>query len=143
MIYDFAGQEHCHRTHDMFFDKSNSLYIMVLSGLLSRSQMFDQCRHWAAFLTAALHQGAIPVVIIVISRRDACSDLAKVEAISQGVVIELKGMFKSVLNIQERFFILDCRKSHATEMVQFREFLGELKRDKLKVSRMQFLWTVL
>ena len=133
LVYDFAGQEHFHRTHDMFFDESNSMYIMVFSGLLSRSQMFEQCRRWAAFLTAALRRGAIPVVVVVISRRDACSDLAKVEEISQGVVIELKSMFKAVLNIQERFFILDCRKSQATEMVQFREFLGELKREKLQV----------
>ena len=138
VVCDFAGQELFHCTHNLFFDESSSLSIMVVSGLLSKTQMFNQCRRWAAFLTASSRQ-AIPVAVIVISRRDACSDLAKVEAISQGVVTKLKGMFKSVLNIQERFFILDCRKSQATEMVQFREFLGELKREKLQVNERAFL----
>ena len=135
MVCDFAGEEHFHCTHNMFFDESNSLCIMVVSGLLSRAQMFSQCRRWAAFLTAASRPGTIPVVTVVVSRRDACSDLHKVEAMTQGVVIELKGMFKSVLNIQERFFILDCRKSQSTEMVSFRAFLGELKREKLEVNQ--------
>ena len=133
MVCDFAGQELFHHTHNMFFDESNSLCIMVVSGLLSRAQMFGQCRRWAASLTAASRPGAIPVVTVVVSRRDACSDLPKVEAMTQGVVIELKGMFKSVLNIQKRFFILDCRKSQSTEMVAFRGFLGKLKREKLEV----------
>ena len=139
VVCDFAGQEHFHRTHKIFFDESNSLYIMMFSGLLARAQMFEQCRRWAAFLTAASRQGAIPVVVIVVSRRDACSDLEKVEAIAQGVVIELKCMFKSVLNIQQRYFILDCRKSQSTEMVKFRDFLGELKREKLEVKQKQIV----
>ena len=133
MVCDFAGQELFHHTHNMFFDESNSLCIMVVSGLLGRAQMFGQCRRWAAFLTAASRPGAIPVVTVVVSRRDACSDLPKVEAMTQGIVMELKGIFKSVLNIQERFFILDCRKSQSTEMVAFRGFLGKLKREKLEV----------
>ena len=139
VVCDFAGQELFHCTHNLFFDQSNSLSIMVVSGLLSKTQMFHQCSRWAAFLTAASRRGAIPVVVVVVSRRDACSDVAKVKAISQGVVIELKSMFKSVLNIQEQFFFLDCRKSQATEMVQFREFLGELKREKLQVNERAFL----
>ena len=102
--------------------------------------MFYQCRRWAAFLTAASRPGAIPVVVIVVSRRDACSDLPKVEAMTQVVVMEMKSMFKSVLNIQERFFILDCRKSQSTEMIAFRGFLGELKREKLEVNQRLKPW---
>jgi GTPase SAR1 family protein len=133
VVCDFAGQELFHHTHNMFFDESNSLCIMVVSGLLRKNEMFGQCRRWAAFLTAASSAGAIPVVTVVVSRRDACSNIFQVEAMTQGVVTELKGMFKSVLNIQERYFILDCRKSQSPEMVKFREFLGELKEQKLEV----------
>jgi ankyrin repeat protein/GTPase SAR1 family protein len=135
VVCDFAGQELFHHTHNMFFDESNSLCIMVVSGLLRKNEMFGQCRRWAAFLTAASSAGAIPVVTVVVSRRDACSNIFQVEAMTQGVVTELKGMFKSVLNIQERYFILDCRKSQSPEMVKFREFLGELKEQKLETVR--------
>ena len=133
VLCDFAGQEHFHRTHGIFFDENNSLYVLLVSSLLSKSHMFQQCRRWAAFLTAASRRGVFPVVAIVFSRRDAC-DVNRVEAIAQGVVMELKGMFNSALNIQERFFLLDCRKSQSTEMQSFRDFLGELKRKKLEVN---------
>jgi hypothetical protein len=134
VVCDFAGQELFHHTHNMFFDESNSLCIVVVSGLLSKREMFGQCRRWAAFLTAASHPGAIPVVTVVVSRRDSCSNIFQVEAMTQGVVTELRGMFKSVLSIQERFFILDCRKSQSPEMVEFRVFMGELKEQKLEVN---------
>jgi hypothetical protein len=135
VVCDFAGQELFHHTHNMFFDESNSLCIVVVSGLLSKREMFGQCRRWAAFLTAASHPGAIPVVTVVVSRRDSCSNIFQVEAMTQGVVTELRGMFKSVLSIQERFFILDCRKSQSPEMVEFRVFMGELKEQKLETVK--------
>jgi hypothetical protein len=49
--------------------------------------------------------------------------------------MELRGMFKSALDIQERFFFLDCRKSQSTEMISFRTFLAELKKKKLEAVR--------
>ena len=133
LLCDFAGQEYFDRTHALFFDESNSLNIMVVNGLLDKYDMLKQCRRWASFLIAASPSGAIPVVVIVVSRGDICGD-ARVKAITGVVVKELRAMFDGELNIQERFFILDCRKSQSTGMVEFRRFLGVLKKEKLQVQ---------
>ena len=137
MLCDFAGQEHFLRTHSLFFGESNSLNIVVVSGLRNKDHMFRQCRRWALFLIAASRQGAIPVVVIVVSRGDV-RDHKEVKAITQGVVVELRGVFQGELDIQERFFILDCRKSQSTAMTEFRSFLGVLKKEKLQVIEVTF-----
>ena len=137
LLCDFAGQEHFLRIHSLFFGESNSLNIMVVSGLLDKHHMFKQCRRWALFVIAATPAGVIPVVVIVVSRGDVC-DSKDVKAITQGVVGELRGVFKSELDIQKRFFVLDCRKSQSTGMGEFRRFLGVLKKEKLQVKRYPF-----
>ena len=137
LLCDFAGQLHYHRTHSLFFGKSNNLNIIVVSSQLDRDHMFKQCRRWALFLIAGSPQGAIPVVVIVVSRGDVC-DNKEVKAITHGVIHELKSVFDAQLDIQERFFLLDCRKSQSTGMVEFRSFLGLLKKEKLQVNELTF-----
>jgi hypothetical protein len=66
-----------------------------------------------------------------------------VEETAQGIVMELRGMFKSALDIQERFFFLDCRKSQSTEMISFRTFLAELKKKKLEVIQVSVYDTLI
>jgi hypothetical protein len=133
ILCDFAGQEYFARTHSLFFDELNSLNIVVVSGLLDRREMLKQCRRWASLLIAASPQGTRPLLLLVVSRSDVCG--GGVGVIVEEVIRELRATFTGELNIEERFFLLDCRKSQSPGMVELRKFLGSLKIQKLQIAR--------
>ena len=132
VLCDFAGQHHFHRTHSIFFDPSNTIYIMVLNGRLSEDQILAECRYWLAFLSASSPAGSRPVVVMVISRADVCpSD--HLDRLMNHVSTTLRSLFDEQLRIQQRYFVLDCRKSQSRQMKEFRAFLGQIKDGLLKV----------
>ena len=132
VLCDFAGQHHFHRTHSLFFDPSNTIYIMVVNGRLSEEQILAECRYWLAFLSASSPAGSKPVVVMVVSRADVCP-CDQLDRVMLHVSTTLRSSFNEQLDIQQRYFVLDCRKSQSTQMKEFRAFLGQLKGDLLKV----------
>ena len=132
VLCDFAGQQHFHRTHSIFFDPSNTVYIMVVNGRLSEEQIFAECRYWLAFLSASSPAGSRPVVVMVISRVDVCPT-GQLDRLMSHVSSTLRSLFNEQLDIQPRYFVLDCRKSQSTEMKEFRAFIGQTKSGLLKV----------
>ena len=132
VLCDFAGHHHFHRTHSLFFDPSNTIYIMVVNGRLSKEQILAESRYWLAFLSASTPNGSRPVVVMVASRADV-SPCDQLDRVMRYVSNTLRELFDEQLHIQERYFVLDCRKSQSTKMKEFRTFLGQIKGGLLKV----------
>ena len=132
VLCDFAGQHHFHCSHNLFFDPSNTVYIMVLNGRLSEGQILAESRHWLAFLSASTPVGFKPTVVMVMSRADVFPS-GQLDYLLHRVSTALKSLFDKQIDIQQRYFILDCRKSQSTQMKEFRTFVGQIKVRLLKV----------
>lgn len=132
---DFAGQEYFHGTHGIFFDKSNTIYTMLVNGNDSEDVILQYCHNWCALLSASLPPHSKPIVVMVMSRADLHRHCRNLHDLMDNVVFQMRRKFCSQLNIQQQFFVLDCRKSQSKQLIQFRDFIAKIKEELLQVIR--------
>ena len=135
-LFDHAGQKQFHKTHGLFFKALNSFFILLLSLVkgdqrLARSfeELIAEAQYWLSFLRASLENEFIPTVMIAVSRADCCPDG---HGLLQRVVKHMQDLFQGKVNITEESFLLDCRKSHSSEMMKLRVFLKQTREQFLK-----------
>ena len=140
-LFDYAGQEHFHKTHGFFFPAANSFFILLISLVTGEErqpctleELIHLAQYWLSFLRASLDKHIIPTVVIAASRADCCPNG---QQLLQQVVCHLSDVFKGKINILEEYFLLDCRKSWSPEMKKLRRFLKQVRDQFMQVT---YVW---
>ena len=139
VLCDFAGHQHFHGTHGIFFDKTNTIYAMLLNGRNDKDKILKNCVYWCSFLSACCLPYFKPVVVMVMSKADCCTHQQPYE-LMENIIDSTQYMFQSQLRIEKRFFIIDCRKSQSTHMKQLRTFFATIKNTMLQVRSQRHVY---
>ena len=123
---DFAGQPNFHRTHSLFFSRSNSLYLLVVDLTESEPKIYSRLSYWLSLMKCSIKSSSNINVIIIGSRGDKTDG----RDVMKRLLNSLKAKFETYFNFFDQTFILDCRLSRSEAMQSLR---GQLKKKCIEV----------
>ncbi|XP_065830441.1 death-associated protein kinase dapk-1-like isoform X2 [Oscarella lobularis] len=140
-IWDFGAQSTFHSAHGLFFQQSNTIFVLVLrfvdgQKITSKVVLLEIGRYWCAFVKAPLRLlSSQPLRLVLVFNLIGCEEATGVEVRFQckQVVDVLQEEFHGVFTITH-VIEMDCNKSDSIRMNDFRGKLKKIREIMLKAA---------
>ena len=143
--WDFGAQPTFHSAHGLFFQKSNTMFNLILpirkgDEMSSEKSLLEEGQFWCAFAKASLrtllHHVTSLIPLMIIFNLIGFEEKAGVEVSYQlkRVARELRELFSNTFNIEiDHVIEMDCSKSNSVRLNDCRQKLKKIREKLLEV----------